>query len=127
MGWKYSLILTSHFNPSSSSMVKFVLPSSPFFTILRTVSPCEAFPYGQINWSLAQVQQQSALGLSQSATSLQGDKTRFWPSFWFNVQKQHVAESSGGSVAKKFCSEPGKESCKSDGKSSDGGVFTSVT
>ena len=61
--------------------------------------PSEVCLYGQINWSLAQAQQQSSIGLSQSFPPKRGGKTRPWTGFHFNVQKKPVPASSGVSLA----------------------------
>ena len=63
------------------------------------VPPGEACLYGCINWSLAQAQQQSPIGLSQSFPPNRGGKTRPWTGFHFNVQKRPVPESSGAFLA----------------------------
>ena len=53
------------------------LHRTPSFTIVRILfPPSKACLYGHINWSLAQAEQQSSLGLSQSATSLRGGRPK---------------------------------------------------
>ena len=56
---------------------------------LGSFPPSEACLYGHINWSLAQTQQQTSFGLSQSSISVIGGRTR--PGL-----KYPVAESRGG-------------------------------
>ena len=103
------------------------LHSTPFFAILRTlVPPCSSL-YGHIDWSLAQAQQQSSLGFSQSVTSVRGGRTRLRAGFHFSVQKQPVAESSGGCVGSRPYSDHGTESHQSGRKSSGAGASASVT
>ena len=51
------------------------------------VPSSEACLYGHINWSLAQAQQQSLIGLSQSFLSKRDGKARPWTGFHFTVQK----------------------------------------
>ena len=67
------------------------------------VPPIEACPYGHINWSLAQAQQQSSMGLFPSCPSVTGCKAIPKAGFHFSVQKRLVQESSGASVAKRPC------------------------
>ena len=77
------------------------LHNTPFFSFKSSGPPSEACLYGHINWSLVQAQQQSSLDLFESSISMRGGRTRPWAGFQFNVQKQPMAESSGGSVAKR--------------------------
>ena len=84
------------------SIVKSALHSTPLFTILKTPDPLsEVCLCDHINCPLAQAQQQSFLGLSQSFTSARGDRTRLRTGFQFHVQKWPEVESSGSSMAKK--------------------------
>ena len=54
----------------------------PFLYNLKdSVPPSEACLYGNISWSLAQGQQQSSPGLSQSSTCMRGGKTKPRASF----------------------------------------------
>ena len=63
----------------------------PFLHSLRDVIPSsEACLYGHIKLSLAQAQQQSSMGLSQSFPSKRGYKTRSRTGFHFTVQKRPV-------------------------------------
>ena len=74
----------------------------PFLHSLRDViPPSEACLYGCLNWSLAQAQQQSSMGLSQSFPPKRGGKTRPQTGFHFMVQKRPVPGSSGPSLAKR--------------------------
>ena len=74
----------------------------PFLHGLKdVVPPSEACLYGHINWSLAQAQQQSSIGLSQYFPSKRGGKARPWTGFHFTVQKRPVPKSSGASLAKR--------------------------
>ena len=52
------------------------------------IPPSKACLYGHINWSLAQTQQQSSGGLSQSFPSKRGDKARQWTGFHFMVLRR---------------------------------------
>ena len=65
------------------------------------VPPSEAWLYGCINWFLAEAQQQSSIGLSQSSTVCERWKTKLKAGLRFNVQKQPVTESSSGPLAEK--------------------------
>ena len=56
--------------------------------------------YGHINWSLAQAQKHSSMGLSQSFPFKWGGKTRPWTWFHFTVQKRPVPGSSGASLVR---------------------------
>ena len=58
------------------------------------VPPSEACLYGHINWSLAQAQQHSSIGLSQSFAPKRGGKARPQTVFHFTVQKRPVPESA---------------------------------
>ena len=88
----------------------------PFLHSLKDVIPTnEACLYGHINWSLAQAQQQSSMGISQW-----GGKARPQPGFHFMVQMRPVPGSSGASLAKRPHSESGNEIHPS-GKTSVGG------
>ena len=84
------------------------------------VSPGEACQHGHINWSLAQAQQHSFIGLSQSFPFKRGGKARPQTVFHFIVQKRPVPGFSGASFAKTPYLESGTEICPS-GKKSDGG------
>ena len=81
---------------------------------------CEACLYGHINWSLAQAQQQSSIGLSQTFPSKRGGKARSWTGFHFTVQRRPVLESSGASLAKRQYLESRTET-HPGGKKSVGG------
>ena len=81
-----------------------------FLHSLRDViPPSEACLYGHINWCLAQAQQHSSMGLSQSFPSKRGGKARPWTAFHFTVQKRPVPGSSGASMAKRPHLESGNE------------------
>ena len=67
---------------------------------LKDMVPNEACLYGCINWCLAQVQQQSSMGLSQSFPLMRGGKARPNTGFCFNIQKGPVLEFSGASFGK---------------------------
>ena len=63
--------------------------------------PSETCLYHHINWSLAQAQQQSSMGLSQSFPSKRGGNGRSWTGFHFTVQKRPMLGSSGAYLAKR--------------------------
>ena len=87
------------------------LLSINFFTILRTLFLLVKLAFmSALSGLWPQAQQQSALGLSQSATSMRDGRMRPRAHFWFNVQKQSVAEANGGSVAKEPYSDLRTES-----------------
>ena len=70
----------------------------PFLHSLRDViPPSEDCLYGHINWSLAQTQQQSSVGLSKSFPSKRDGKTRSQTGFHFTVQKRPMPGSLPGS------------------------------
>ena len=55
--------------------MKFRASQFPFaYNFKDSVPPGEACLYGQINWSLAQGQQESSLGVSQTSTFIRGGK-----------------------------------------------------
>ena len=64
------------------------------------VPPSEACLYGHISWLLAQAHNQSSLGLSQSSSSVKGDRAKPKAGFQFNVLKWSVPESGGASLEK---------------------------
>ena len=102
----------------------------PFLHSLREViPPSEACLYCHINWSLAQAQQQSSMGLSQSFPSKRGGKARPQAGFHFTVQNRYVPGSvpgsSGPSLAKRPHLETGNEAYPSGMKSAGGSVSTS--
>ena len=73
----------------------------PFLHSLRDViPPSEACLHGHINWSLAQAQQQSSIGLSVFSFKRSG-KTRPRTGFHFMVQKRPVPWSCAPSLAKR--------------------------
>ena len=89
------------------------------------IPPSEACLYGHINWSLAQAQQQSSMGLSQSFSTKRDGKARSWTGFHFMVKKRSVTGSSGPSLAKRPHLETGTEAHPSGKKSAGGSVSTS--
>ena len=89
------------------------------------VPPCEACLYGSINWSLAQAQQQSSIGLSQIFLSKRDGKSRSQTEFHFTVQKRPVPGSSCASLAKRHHLESGTETCPGGKKSAGGSVSAS--
>ena len=91
------------------------------------ISLSEACLYCHINWSLAQVQQQSSMSLPQSFPSKRDGKTRPQTGLHFTVQKRPVPGSSGPSLAKRPNLESGKEAHPSGKKSAGGSVSTSST
>ena len=100
----------------------------PFLHSLRDlIPPNEACLYGCINWSLAQAQQQSSIGFSQSFPPKRGDKTRPRTGFNFMMQKRPVPGSSGPSLAKRPHMESGNEAHPGGKKSAGGNVSTSST
>ena len=94
--------------------------SSPFFMVSS-----EDFLYGHINWSLAQAQQQSSTGLSQSFPSKRGGKARPQTGFHFSVQKRTMPGSSGAFLAKRAHLEGETETCPGGKKSAGGSVSAS--
>ena len=79
-------ILVHVFNSVSRQCCEVWASQFPFLHSLRDViPPSEACLYGHINWSLAQDQQQSSMGLSQSFPSKRGalsvDGFSFWASY----------------------------------------------
>ena len=84
-------IFSHDFNSASRQCHEVWASQFPFLHSLKNVvSPSEACLYGYINWSLAQAQQQSSMGLSQSFPSKRGGKTRPRTGLHFNVQKRHA-------------------------------------
>ena len=64
--WNSAHILGHAFNSASGQHCEVWTSQFPFLHSLKDmVPPSEACLYGHINWSLAQVQQQSSMGLSQ--------------------------------------------------------------
>ena len=120
-------ILASLFNIASRQHHEVWASQYPFLHNSKdSIPPSEACFYGNINWSLAQTQQQSSLGLSQSATSLRGGRARLKVGSQLSVQKRPVKDSSGGSMAKKPHSNPDTDSHLCGRKSSGGGASPSV-
>ena len=78
-----------------------------------------------VKWCLAQNQQQSSMGLSQSFPTKRRGKARPWTYFHFMVQKRPVPGSSGASLAKRPHLESGNEAHPSGKKSAGGSVSTS--
>ena len=73
----YAHILVHVFNSVSRQCCEVWASQLPFLHSLRDVIPIsEACMYGHINWSLAQAEQQSSMGLSQSSPPKRGGKTR---------------------------------------------------
>ena len=100
----------------------------PFLHSLRDViPPSEACLYGHINWSLAQAQQQSSMGLSECFPLKRSGKTRPWTGFNFIVQKRHAPGSSGSYLAKRPHLVSGNEAHPSGKRSTGGSVSTSST
>ena len=77
-----------------------VLQFSSLHKFKDIIPPSKAFLGGSISSSLAQVLQQSSLGLFQSSTWMRGGKAKVKAIFQFNVQRGPRPESSGGSLAK---------------------------
>ena len=116
------------FNSVSRQCCEVWASQFPFLHSLRDViPPSEACLDGHINWSLAQAQEQSFMGLSQSFPPKRGGKTSLWTWFLFMVQKRPVPGSSGPSLAKKPHFESGKEAHPSGKKSTGSNVSTSST
>ena len=98
-------------------------------SLWEVIPPSEACLYGHINWSLAQAQQQSSIGLSQSFPSQRGGKAR--PQTWFHCMMQKrpvpgsVPGSSGPPLAKRPHLETGNEAHPSGKQSAGGSVSTS--
>ena len=99
-----------------------------FLHSLRDViPPSETCLYSHINWYLAQAQQQSSMGLSQSFPPKRGGKTRPWTGFHFTVQKRPMPGFGGPSLAKRPPLESGNEAHPNGKKSAGGNVSTSCT
>ena len=121
-------ILVHVFNSVSRQHCEVWASQFPFLHSPRDViPPSEACLYGHINWSLAQAQQQSSMGLSQSFPSLRGGKARPRTGFYFMVQKSPVPGSSGPSLAKRSQLESGNEAHPSGKKSAGGNISTGST
>ena len=104
-------IEASHFKSASRQHSEVRALQYPLlYNFKDSVPPSEVCLYGHINWPQVLTQQQSSYGLSESSTFMRGGRTRPGAGFQFNVQKQHVAQSSGGSVAKKPHSDTRTES-----------------
>ena len=120
--------LTHVFNSVSRQHHEVWASQFPFLHSLRDVIPSsEACLYGCINWSLAQAQQQSSMGLSQSFPPKRDGKTRSETGFHFTVQKRPVPGSSGASLAKRPHLESGNEAHPCGKKSAGGNVSTGST
>ena len=91
------------------------------------VPPSKACLHGHINWPLAQDQQQSSLGLSQSFPPMRGGKARPMAGFHFNVPKRPVPVFSGASLTKRPHLESRTEAHQGDRKSTGGNVSASLT
>ena len=84
-------ILVHVFNSVSMQHHEVWASQFPFLHSLRDVIPLsEACLHGHINWFLAQAQQQSFMGFSQSFPSRRGCQTMPWTEFHFTVQKRPV-------------------------------------
>ena len=84
--------------------MKSKLSSFTSFTVLKeSIPPGEAHLFVHINWSLAQAQQQSSLGLFWLTTSSRGARAKPKVAFQYNVQKWCDPESGGASFAKMPC------------------------
>ena len=112
-------ILVHVFNSVSRQNCEVWASQFPFLYSLRDVIlSSKACLYGWINWSLAQAQQQSSMGLSQSFPSKRSGKTRSQTGFHFTVQKRPLPRSSGPSLAKRpHLAHP-------SGKKSAGGIVS---
>ena len=98
----FTHILVHVFNSASGQYCEVWASQFPFLHGLKdVVPPSEPCLYGHINWSLAQAQQQSSIGLSQSLPPKRGGKTRPLTGFHFNVQKRPLLESNGSCLAKR--------------------------
>ena len=125
---KTAYIIASHFNSAFSQHHEVWALQYPFLHKFKDSGPpSEACHYGCVNWSVAQPQWQSSLDLSLYSTSLRDGRTRLRFGFQFNAPKQLVAESAGGSVAKRPHSSTRMESCQHGRKSSGGGASASIT
>ena len=114
------------FNSASRQHCEAWASQSPFLHSLKDVVPTsEACLYGHLNWSLAQAQQQSSMGLSQSFPLMKGGKTRPQTGFHFTVQNRHVPRSNGTSLTKRAHLESGTENCPGGKKSAGGSVSAS--
>ena len=100
---------------------------SGLHSLRDVIPPSEACLYGHINWSLAQTQKQSSMGLSQSFPSKRGGKMRPWTGFHFKVQKRPVPGCIAPSLAKRPHLKSGNGACPSGRKSAGGNVSTSST
>ena len=101
-----AFILAHVFNSASRQYYEVWASQFPFLCSLKDIiHPNEAWLYDHINWSLAQAQQHSSVGLSQSFPPMIAGKARPKTGFHFNVQKRPVPESSDASLAKRPCLE----------------------
>ena len=76
-----------------------------------------------MNLFLAQAQEQSSMGLSQSFPPMRGGKARPKSGFHFNAQKRPVPESSGAYLATGPDLKSKTEACQGGRKSAGGGGF----
>ena len=120
-------ILANLFISASSQHYDFWAFQYPFLhNIKDSIPPSEACLYGQINWLLAQADQQSTLGLSKCSALMRVVSTKPKSSFQFNVQKQPMPDSRGASLAKKPHLDTNPDSHQGSRKS-PGEVSTSST
>ena len=116
-------ILAHMFNSASRQQHEVWASQFPFLHSLKDVIPhSEACLFGHINWSMAQAQQQSSIGFSQSFLSKGGGKARSRTGFHFTVQKRPVPGSSDTSWAKRSHVESATETYPGGKKSAGGGV-----
>ena len=98
--WNSACILADVFNSATRQYHEVWASQFPFLHSCKDViPPSEACLYCHINWSLAQAQQWSSMGLSQSFPSKRGGKDRPWPGVHFTVQKSTVPGCGSASLA----------------------------
>ena len=80
-------ILASLFNSASRHHCEVWTLQYPFLqNVADTLLSSGAHLYGYINWSLAEIQQQSTIGFPLSSHSVRDDKARSRIDFLFNVK-----------------------------------------
>ena len=121
-------ILAHVFNSASRQCCEVWASQFPYLHRLKDMlPPTEVSLYGCINLSLAQVQQQSPMGLSQSFAPMRVVKARSKTGFNFNVQKRPVPESGRVYLVKRPPLESRTDDHQISRKSTGGSVYASST
>ena len=119
-------ILAHIFNSASGHCHEVWASQFPFLHHLKDMVPTiETCLYGHMNWCLAQAQQQSSMGLSQSFLHMGGGKARPRTEFHFNVQKETSARVKWCLFTKRPHLESSTEAHPGGRKSTGGSVSTS--